>query len=370
MSELLQLRCSGLPLAFRCPGAARGGALRIDDVHESADTGTAAHAGLARLVETGRVDWDAIPELARRHGCEEEELRILIALGAKLWEEVKESFPEPVTEQLLRYTLGPVTLTGHTDILSRVLRHAIIGDWKTGRRDSDYSEQLKGYAALALLEDGQLETATAYVLWVRDGAVEQYTMTRSKLREWLLHLETDLVHWDGTYRPGKQCQYCPRLHECPAGHALVRSAVAAIANQDVDDAKLLRDLPREQIIQLIEQADIVKGQAERIRAAARKLVEEQGDIVASGKRLTLEQVNQRRVDTLKAFPVLEERGFDDAALAEVIDISVKQAENIVAKRAGKGKGAAAVRELRAALEGANAIQIETITRLVMRREQS
>lgn len=371
MTQLIQLRCSGLPLVHRCPGAARIGTLRVDDAHESADTGTAAHAGLARLVETGRVDWDAIPELARKHECDEEELRILIAMGAKLWEEVKATFPDPVTEQLLRFDVGvgeSVLLTGHADILCRVGRTAILGDWKTGRRDSDYSEQLRGYAALALLEDNTLESATAYVLWVRDSALEHYTMSRPALYDWLKRLETEIVRWDGTFRTGKHCQYCPRLQECPAGHALVRSAVAAIANQDLDDAQILRDMPRAQVVQLLEQADIVKGQADRVRAAVRKLVEEGGDIVANGKRLTLEHVDRRSLDTLKAFPVLQERGFGDEEMAQVIDISVKQAESIVAKRAGKGKGAAAVRELKAALEGANAVKIDTVTRLVTRRE--
>lgn len=370
MAQLLQLRCSGLPLVHRCPGAARTGGLRVDAAHESADTGTAAHEGLARLVETGRVDWDAIPALALKHQCDEEELRILIALGAKLWEEVKGTFPEPLTEQLLRYDVGSVLLTGHADVLCRVGDYAILADWKTGRRDSDYSEQLRGYAALALLEDNRLLSATAYVLWVRDAAVECYTMTRAGLYEWLKRLEAEVVQWDGTYRTGKHCQYCPRLHECPAGHALVRSAVAAVANQDVDAAAVLRDLPPEQIVQLIELADIARSQAERVRAAVRALVEENGDIVGGGKRLTLEQVERRKLKTLAAFPVLQERGFGDEEMAQVIDISVKQAESIVAKRAGKGKGAAAVRELKAALEGANAVDIETVTRLVTRREVS
>jgi len=363
----LVLRCSGLPLAFRCAGSVRPGAVPINESNDPADLGTAAHEGLAQLVETGKVDYDAVPALAKKHKVDETELRVLLAQGAQLWEQVRESFPAAMTEVDLAHEAGSVELTGHADILGRSGAVALVGDWKTGRVDSDYAEQLKGYAALALLEDHTLQSATAGVLWVRDASFEHYTMTRADLPAWLDRLETELVQWDGTFRPGRHCEYCPRAHECPAANAMVRSAVAALSDKDVDDAALIREMPAEQLIQLHSRVSLVESQIDRFRKAVRHRVEEQGDIVGDEKRITLETEERRQLDPLAAFPVLEAQGFGDAEMAEVIDISVSKAEKVVATRAGKGKGAGAVRELQAALKGAGAIKTRPITKLVLRR---
>jgi hypothetical protein len=98
MTDKLRLRCSALPLAFICPGSVRTGELQINDTSDAAELGTAAHVGLARLVETGSVDWESVPEIAKRYGVDERELRMLLANGAKLWASVKHSFPDALTE--------------------------------------------------------------------------------------------------------------------------------------------------------------------------------------------------------------------------------------------------------------------------------
>lgn len=361
----LELRCSGLPLAFRCPGSVREASLPINETGEAADLGRAAHELLAQLVTTDRIPWDDLPAVAKRYQVDAEELRVLMHLGAQLWNAVKESCPNPLTEVELMHHLGPATLTGHADIYSRTGTEAFIPDWKTGRADSDYSEQLKGYAALALLEDVELTKATAAVLWVRDGTYEQYTMDRAGVWEWMRRVESEIIQWDGTYRPGKHCEYCPRAHECPARAALVRSAVAAITGQDVGE--VVAAMAPEQVVQLSEMADIARSQVERVKAAIKKRVEQQGDVTALGKVITLAVEQRRKLKPVEAFAVLEERGFGDAEWAQVIDMSVSAAEKIIATKAGKGKGAAAVRELKAALEAAEAVETETVTRLVTRR---
>lgn len=106
MTEKLRLRCSALPLAFKCAGSARRGPLVIDETHEAGALGTATHEALAKLIDTGRVDWEVLPTLAAKHEVDEAELRSLVALGAKLWDSVKESFPMASTEVALSYEDG------------------------------------------------------------------------------------------------------------------------------------------------------------------------------------------------------------------------------------------------------------------------
>lgn len=370
----LELRCSGLPLAFLCGGSVRPDELGINETNAAATVGTAAHEGLARLVETGRVDWTGVPELAKRHGVDEVELRVLLAQGVKLWAAVKASIPSPRTEVELGASFDGTerawTLTGHADIIGRSGNTAHVGDWKGGRLDSLYREQLIGYAALALLEDETLEAATAAVLWLRDGEYERYGLTRAELPAWIDRLETEVVEWSGVYRPGNHCDHCPRRYVCPARNAMMRADLAILLDCDVEQLgaeSSLATAEPDRVLEVTERLARFAKMDARWRAAVRAHVERHGDIVGASHRLTLQQSEKRRLDVINTFPVLEAAGFDAEDFAQVIEISASQAEKIVAKRAEKRKGAAAVRELQAQLEAADAVKTSTITSLVVRR---
>lgn len=365
---MLQLRCSALPLAFKCAGSVRLGEVVINDTSDAAELGTAAHEGLATMVNTGRVDWQGVPALAKGHGFNEGELRGLLAAGAKLWEPVKDSFPNAMTEADLSYEGKGFVLTGTADILGRDETTAIVGDWKGGRLDGDYREQVIGYAALSLLDYYRhLSKAVASVLWVRDGDVEPYSLTRAELPAWEERLVREVVEWDGTFRPGPHCAHCRRNHECPAANALVRRDVAVIANTDLDETALATMTP-DQKVELLAKADMVVKFAGRVRDAMRADVMKNGDIVGAGKMLTLQHEERRKLKVIPTLEVLEGLGFGNRlALAPVIDISAAKVEKVIAERAGKGNGAGAVRDFRAALEAAEAVETETVTKLVTRR---
>ena len=81
----------------------------------------------------------------------------------------------------------------------------------------------------------------------------------------------------------------------------------------------------------------------------------------------MQHEERRSLEPLAAFPVLQEHGFDDPEMAEVMDLSLSKAEKIVGSKAGKGKGAGAIRALRAALEAGAAIKVSTVSKLVVKR---
>jgi hypothetical protein len=372
----LELRCSELPLAFTCPGAVRPATVRLDESGAEAELGKAAHEGLAIVAETGRVDWPDVERLALRYDVDEPELRALLALGLRLWAEVGGLFPRAVAEHELVYRdpSGAFVLTGHTDILSRPTDRLVrIGDWKTGRKDGDHGEQLRGYALLALTAGGAFAatTAEAFALWVRETEFEPYAMSGRAAREWLDRVQDEIVRWNGRYRVGKHCLYCPRRHECPAGLAAVRKDVAAIVADDALAERLtgdaLAELGADGVVALLDRADLAGAVAGRVRGAIKGYVIRQGDVVGRNKRLTLQHDERRSVDLLAAFPVLREHGLDDDDLAEVLDVSLAAAERVVARKAGRGKGAGAVRALDAALEAAGAVSVEVTTKLVIKR---
>lgn len=365
MAEVLKLRCSALPLAFRCAGSARRGELSINETSEAADLGTAAHEGLATVVATGRVNWDGVGELAQRHGVDEGELRGLLAQGSKLWEQVKDSFPNASTEVALTYVGEGFVLTGHADVMASSAGTIHVGDHKTGRKDADHSEQIRGYAFLGLATVVDATQATAGVLWVRDGEYEHHTMSVEQAAAWLKRLVEEVVEWDGTFRPGPHCAHCPRSHECPAANALVRRDVAALVGMDLDEVALAALTPSQRV-ELVVKARAVSQIAERVVGAIKADVIKNGDVEADGMRLTVQRTERRRLNVLQAFPIIQGR-LEDEEMAEVIDISLAKAEQAISKKAGRGKGAGAVRELTRELDEAGAIEVGVTTSLVVRR---
>lgn len=369
-AEELFLRASAAPMNWLCPGSARSAALRIDTAGDAATLGTAAHEALALLAETNAAPWDQIPELAQKHGVHETELRVLVAQGVKLWNEVSDSFRGAMGEIQLATELAPsVLLTGHVDLLAVSGRTARAGDWKTGRKDGDYSQQMRAYALLLFRDDPDLVEVTVTVLWVRDGEIENYTATREQAERWAAEYVERVVEWNGVYRPGTHCGYCSRSHECEAANANGRRDVALIADRSLVHRveTELATMPDEEIVDLAARVEFVQHCAARVKDALTALVRERGDIVAGGHRLTLGSRETKELDTLRSWPVLEAAGFGDEELRKCVSISLSKANDIVAQRAGRGRGAAAVRELREQLDAADAVTVRTSTFLARKR---
>lgn len=353
----MKLRCSGLPLNMLCPGSAREPALKIDPHNEAGAAGTTVHAMLAKMVE-GRN-----PMVADQSTEE----RILYYAGLKVWEQLRESFPDPVCEQPLECELvtpegTEFSLTGHPDVWSDS-GHAL--DWKTARVDHDYSAQMLGYCAIMLLLERRLPEATCTIAWLRDGTVEQYRMTRDALPEFLAELYK-VVDWDGTFRPGDHCTYCPRAHECPAREAMVRANVVAFTVAAEEPAELSKWTP-ERIVSSLALADHVAKVASAFRTAVKNHVTRVGDVETDDHRITLDVSNKRHCDPLKAWELLE-HSLTQEQLADAIAVSLNKAEDHIAKNAGKGKGAGAIREFRAKLDEAGAVQLVPTSSLVVKRK--
>lgn len=367
MDQLIQIRASAMPRAVLCPGSVRRGRLLIDATSEPADLGSAAHEAFRPLAEGVAIEWDSLPGIADRWNVSAEELRMLVALARKLWDRVKDSFKDALTEVPLSTAIAPgVELTGHADLVSISGRAARIGDWKTGRKDSDYSHQMRAYAALALRDNPDLEEATATILWVRDGEIENYTMTRADAEAWLHAVRQRVVEWDGVYRTGSHCSYCPRLHECEASTAMARRDAATLL--DVDAVTAIASMDPERVVELYQKVLLVEQCAERVREAVRVRASADGPITANGFAIGLEPEERRSLDVLKAWPVLEAQDFTDEDYAACIEIRPAKLDKVVAQKAGRGKGAAAVRALTERLEQADAVKKNTVQKLVVRRK--
>jgi hypothetical protein len=367
---MIFLRSSAMPLAFRCPGSVRRDGLLIEDAHPAAALGTAVHEALRSLSETNRLDWGTVPDIAKRYGCTEQDVRILCAQACQLWNQVSDSFQGALSEVSLTAALTPeLTLTGHVDLLATRGTVARVADWKSGFKDSDYSHQMRAYGALVLLDNSELTECTVTVLWIREKEIENYTLTRDDAYRWIQRLSDEVMDWNGVFRPGNHCQFCPRSAGCEAANALVRRDIAVMTDRELvghAECELALMAP-EHIIELEQKASLVTAYAARVRDAIRKHVADNGDVVANGVRLTIAEEERRHLDPIKAWPVLESAGFGDEEFAQCVELRPSKVDNIVAKRMPRGKGAGAVRDIRAKLAAAGAVGTTTKKKLTTRR---
>lgn len=362
------IRVSSLPRIFKCAASLAPVKISINGSNPAAADGTAAHEVLQGLPSSG-IQWDKIPAIAAKHGANPDEVRMLSAMGAKLWNQVKDSFLGAMTEVRLEI---PITdefqLVGHADLIAVSSRAIRVGDYKTGRKDSDYHHQLVGYAALALLASEDIDEASATILWVREQEIENWTLDRAAAEAWLKELRWILAGRD-TFRPGSHCAYCPRNHECEAANALVRRDIAAITDKSLA-ARLECDLatmPHEEVIAALHKADLVVKYAERVRAAVKAHIEAHGDIIAPGARLTVVSEERRELDPLAAWPILEQLDFKDEDLARVMKLSISKIEQVLRDRAPKGEKKRAVEHLGELLQASNAVIKTKTSKLQERR---
>lgn len=353
------MRASALPLAFKCPGSLMPATIAVNETGDAAMLGSATHEALRSLAERGDVEWHRIPAIAASFGAPADEITMLVRMARLLWPSLKESFAGALTEVPLSADIGGgFTLTGHADLLAIHDNVARAADWKTGRADSDYSAQMRAYAALVMLENQNLAEVTVTVIWIRDGEIENYTMNRAALADWLRDLRARVLTWDGVFHPGSHCRYCPRSHECEARLALIRRDIAALTTGDLTSRieTALATMGSEAVIELHRKATGVIDAASRVREAIKAHVKASGDVVADGTRLTVEVQERRELNAERAWPVMENFGFESADFAACIDLHISRVEKTIAHKAGRGKGAARARALLDALETAGAIR--------------
>lgn len=355
-------RTSSLPLLLTCPAAQIEPAVRVFQSSPQARDGTAAHELLRGLPETGQVAWGALEAVCERHQADPAEVRLLVGNGVAMWGDLAPMFAGGVAESELRLERGDLVLTGHTDLLAFRTEEgglarsdgtmtwtrqlARILDWKGGRLDADYRWQMQGYCALVLHNFPELDEATATVIWLREREIENYTMTREAMPNWVL-LVSDSLQWDGrSYVPGSQCQYCPRSHECPARLALVHEAATVVRSSDRPN---LSTMTADNIIALYDEAGEVERLAKRVREAIRTRVLWQGDVEGSTHALRSSKERRRVLDPREAWPVLEGCGFSEHDFAQCLTMHAPEVERIIRERAPYRKKTQAVRELREAL---------------------
>jgi hypothetical protein len=343
----MSLRCSALPIAFRCAGSVHDdGDVLIDPYTDAGTDGTDAHRLLASHPE-GDVPKELLAELS-------EDARISYYSGAKMWREhISAWMPDSWAE----VSMASGELTGHPDRVSvRIEEHtAAVLDWKTGRKDSEYREQGFGYAALVLHECPEVETVTVHFAWTRTQELESYTVTRDRSAAWLQEYSVRVLDWDGVYHPGEHCQGCKRRSSCPAHAEMNRQSLAVVGSPVLD----LATMPGPEMATLYRRLGPLLSQIDGLNDAIRAEVKARGEVDDGAGRVLhyVEQNAPREVDALKAWPVLTD-ALTDEELASCVKVSIGDVEAAVSAKATGKRGAKkeAKEKLQAALDAVGAVK--------------
>jgi hypothetical protein len=376
------VRCSSLPLFWKCPSSAfvDPGEVVLNQSSEPAEAGTAFHRWIAAHIRGEDLDQG---DLATEHGCDADELKMLCAMGVKALKELRRHFdgcdgPLMVEAEVAADLGDGLRIVGSADLMGRQKRIALILDWKTGRVESDYGHQVRGYAysgmeKLATKVPLDIDEVVVITVWVREGVWDIDRFTVKQLQGWADELRRRVRNGRGNFNPGGHCAYCPRAAACPGRRTLLRSVIADLS---VEGMKVLEWTPETraalgpQIGEMFGKVRLVEKAAQDFRETLKADIEQHGPIsIGGGRQLAIVETNRRVLDPAKARPVLG-RYLTPEEIDRATTISPSQCEGLAVAKAPKGQGAGIKREIGAALEAAGAVSINVIHALKETKENA
>jgi len=359
---MMPIRCSQLPILAHCQGMLHGNYIAVNPQNEAANEGTIIHAEIAAALTEGR--WTSDNKVASR---------ILHALQQDII-----GTPELLIERKMKTKIGDIELIGHPDLFYLTPTSFHLIDYKTGWKadDSDddgisikHSPQLMGYAAI-LMNEYLYHRANVFDITVfTRKSIYRETWTREIVQDWQNRFLDSIIYWDGIFRPGEHCTYCPRRFDCPALLQVQKSAIQAIADTDIL-ANIMTAQPQ-QVIILKERATIVRKCADAVDDAIRKRLENEPDGLTDGeKRIYLAPVSRTTIDPQNGWWVLADE-LTPAELAGVVNIVKSKLENAIKDKSPRGNKAEEVNRVMRRLNDADAIRIEASTpRITIKKESS
>lgn len=360
--DVLTIRCSALPRIWGCGASAYADTdgIIIGGDTEASSLGTAFHRWADRMVQGIDADPD---NYAIEYHVDTYELRMLCGCARQTWRMIGKHFPPSITmsEHRMSATLGPgIELTGTCDLTTDPQDGILpVLDWKSGRVDSDYSAQKKGYAWLRLQEVPEADTAMSITAWLRDGQLDVQTWTRDQLNAWAEELIRRIMQGESTFSPSGRCVYCPRQNSCEGRRKLVAATMAELADPSWPPFTLTAE-NRLEVAPLIadirSRIKVVENAIERFDASLRVDVMTNGPLpIGDGREIKAVEVKRRELDYRIALPVLLEH-LSESEVDMVTKVSLAQCEQMVQARSPKGQGAGNKRFFNDQLREAGAVR--------------
>jgi hypothetical protein len=382
------IRCSSLDSLFACPQSVLAdGAVNIDTAGEAAEIGAAVHTLLATHIATRGLGCDVAGECARRGIADaEEEVGQLVLAGQRAWDELKQYFPQPKPEQFVSCQVtDKYTLAGTCDVLSAAGKGAIFADWKTGRVDEGYHQQMFGYAYCCWNMLGRPEAEIAgVVVFLRHRYHRIVKYTPARLREWEADLVRNVLSTPHSYSPGNQCAQCKVYAGCEARRQIVAGTLHAMMDPPEPTAQAAHRAFLATANQLLSGLTVenksdpavaralselrfrlkLAGQAiENADSMIRQAVQRVGPIpLENNTELALRDYEQKSLDPLKSLRVIRPH-LSDADIAGAMKLSLPKLRDAVGSKHKRGEKKAAIALMEQELDAAGAIETTTRQRL-------
>lgn len=285
MSRPKTIRCSALPRIMACPASAATPEMVIDSTTPEARLGTAAHTAYEWVVEEAAdaIDDGLIDDINAGTGyaLDDGELRMLAWNGLVAWKKVRDRLENVRCEFEMHADLGDVLLSGHPDVTADVAGDEpvrLILDWKTGRKEAEPLDQLKGYCLLDDAVNGAPSNVRylCMVVWTRLGLTETYEFLRDDLYKFADELCDKIARGQDRYNPDPfHCTYCPRQSDCPARKQLLASAgndLLCIGEEGTSN----QPMSPERLASLYPQSRMLKAALDRYEKQLREAVKAAG----------------------------------------------------------------------------------------------
>lgn len=368
----LILSGSRLPLFALCGASARADATRvIEPVGEAARIGSAVHAAIAAHIEERLTEYHeglTARILAAFADASESEHGWLVRRAIELLRgnlSDCESCEAEIPETLYLGRGVEISVTPDLTAESKTVPQAIyVVDWKTGIEETDNLEQLKAAACAMMQASPEISAAYLVTAYLRTGTINVTEWAPESAEAWLDDLRRRIANAERaeTFSPGGHCRYCQRFFDCTGRSQLVRSVMSDLAQPEA------YAITADNVAKAFEARRMADRVVRSLDGAIKDFIRANGPVAVNGKTLGFQTTKIRRVLPIPAWPVLEAH-FSDTELAEIVDVSISAAEQIVkanapTERGAKGKAIAA---FNAALAAAGAIEHRTSERLTLYR---
>ena len=374
------LRCSSLPRIRKCLASRIAPDIIIDDDSEPARLGRAVHKIAERLMGGETLTpamIDAVAEEYRIEGADE--LRFLAYAAKDMIDELRPTIGWMVMiEGDMLSPFGPeYDLSGHPDVVceSRDL-DLVVWDYKSGRRESDYYDQLMGYAFEALHQWPNYERVKMVTLWLRTRVREVVTKTRDEVMAWAeafwKRLEEDNAKPTPTYSPSPDtCKFCPLRGDCEAYAVRMRqSAMQIVKSVQLGTAITLGDL-----VQHYGDLQDVEAACKNYRATLRAELEGKPPMdIGNGFEMLITETKTpqypltRELATWLTNRLALEPGELFDALSLALDMPKKVIEKLAGDRAPKGEKGKFKKEIIEALADTGLVRVKEGTKITTRKK--
>ncbi len=310
----LELRCSGLDLAWKCGESAvlSGEPILIDRSGSAADMGSAAHKYAQHLDDEEQPD---IVELAERFDVDADELEMLCHMARKIYHErLKVWLAGGETEIELEHTVefpyGGYThlrLRGKLDVSNVRGNRAFQGDYKFGYVEMDCTQQRRGYGFLALKHHPDCNQVWSAAIYVRLNLIDAGTSiwSRAELDDWFADLLWRVRNSIGKFNPDHYCRLCQRQYDCEGRNQFVRSTLTVFGmGMDMDIEQPPHILgPR--LAVAVRRSKLIGKVCDELKEVAHEYAKKHKFFpTGDGHVFELRKSQRQPIDPRKAWPVL------------------------------------------------------------------